>query len=206
MNELADGKTTENEVLFNVMEIIDIRFKLFILTNFMINIDADQQAIYNRYLQITYCSNFDRTGTRTVAIPEELKFIADTNLANKLKKDYINEMLGLILEYGHNYYKSGIPKIPDLFLAGAKATKTNNDTFAQWFNDNCVVEIGSKIARDKLVEESEFSLKLIEAGMLRQGYKYNKDLSGLDKKLNGKYYKGGYEGCRLKTEEEKKEE
>ena len=36
--------------------------------------------------------------------------------------------------------------------------------------------------------------------MERLNYKYDKDLCKLGKKLNGKYYKGGYEGCKIKNQ------
>ena len=38
----------------------------------------------------------------------------------------------------------------------------------------------------------------LKEGMKRLGYKYNKELKGIGKDESGKYYKGGYEGVKLK--------
>ena len=46
-------------------------------------------------------------------------------------------------------------------------------------------------------------LTYIRQQMKKLGYTYNKELSGFGKNPEtGKYYKGGYEGCRFKTDDD----
>jgi hypothetical protein len=88
-------------------------FKLFILSNHPPTIDPKEEAVYNRYKQISYCSHFDRTGTRKEGNPEKLQFIADIGLKYKIMNEYISEVFGLIIEHAHKYFKDGIPAIPE---------------------------------------------------------------------------------------------
>jgi hypothetical protein len=68
MKELGDGMKTENEVMYGTSELLNILFKLFVLSNNK-SISAEV-AVYNRYKQISYGSHFDRTGERTEEDPK----------------------------------------------------------------------------------------------------------------------------------------
>jgi hypothetical protein len=69
MKELGDGMKTENEVMYGTSELLNILFKLFVLSNNKPSISAEEVAVYNRYKQISYGSHFDRTGERTEEDP-----------------------------------------------------------------------------------------------------------------------------------------
>jgi phage/plasmid-associated DNA primase len=197
MKEIADGKQLENEIMFGTSETLNIQFKIFILSNHVPNIDPNESAVYNRYKQVSFNSHFDRTGQRTEEDPKNLLFIADSSLGDKIKNEYYNEVFDLIIEYANNYYEKKIPKIPQQFIKDTNDTKTTNDTFAVWFNDNCIIDSTYKIALKQLISGSCMTEKLVKDGMSRLGFKYNKDLSGLEKDSFGKYYKGGFEGIKL---------
>jgi dephospho-CoA kinase len=210
LKELADGLTTENEIMFGTSEIINILFKLFILTNNLPNIDCKDTAVYNRYKQISYGSHFDRTGARTEDQVDKTKllFIADTSLSDTIKNEYYNEVFQLIIEYAHKYYEGNkLPPIPSEFTKDALETKYKNDEFAIWFDENCERVIGYNVSLEEIISKSGMNKKIIRLGMERQQFIYNKDLSkGLGKSpSSGKQYKGGYENVRfieIKTEEE----
>lgn len=201
MKELADGKTIENEVMFGTSDKINVQFKMFILSNFMIKIDPTQSAVYNRYKQASFCSNFDRTGKLKQSIPEQLKFIADPTLGDRIKNEYRNEVFGLIVEYAKKY--NGRIEIPEKFLGDAKQAQLKNDEFGLWFNDNCEHSEG-RIGIDKLEELTKFKRDFIIEGMSRLGFTFKKDLMGIGYKevfVNGKttkkYLKGGFLGCSI---------
>jgi len=195
MKELADGKTTENEVLFGTSEKIFILFKMFVLSNFMIKIDAEQTAVYNRYKQISFGSHFDRSGHLKESIPGQLKFIADPTLADKIKNEYYDEVFGLIIEYAQKY--NGNIQIPEKFIGDAKVAQEKNDEFGMWFAENCMKINNGKIALEQICEMSGFSKEVVKHGMNRLELHYNKDLKGIGKDKFGKYYKGGFTGCSL---------
>jgi hypothetical protein len=193
MKELADGKTIENEVMFGTSDKINVLFKMFILSNFMIKIDPTQSAVYNRYKQASFCSNFDRTGKLKQSIPEQLRFIADPTLGDRIKNEYRNEVFGLIVEYAKKY--NGKIDIPEKFLGDAKQAQLKNDEFGLWFNDNCELSDG-RISIDKLEELTKFKRDFIIEGMSRLGFKYDRLLKGFGKS-NGKVIRGGFVGCTI---------
>lgn len=201
MKIIGDGLRIENEIMFGTSEMINVMFKAWILTNHIPNIDAKEQAVYNRYNQISYGSHFDRTGKRTCENIERLEFIADTTLGDKIKTKYYNEVFELIIEYANKYYVSKLPPIPKQFLTDAEATKMKNDEFGCWFGDNCEINSDERVALKVLMNSSGMSDKAIKEGMLRLGFKYDKDLMKLGKDTNNKHYKGGFIGCKLKEEQ-----
>jgi phage/plasmid-associated DNA primase len=197
MKELADGKTIENEILFGTSDKINVLFKMFVLSNFMIKIDAMEEAVFNRYKQASFCSNFDRTGTLKKAKPELLKFIADVHLGDKIKTEYRNEVFGLIVEYAKKY--NGKIEIPPKFLGDAKEAKLKNDEFGLWFNDNLTYSDKERISMQKIIELSHFKNDFIKEGMSRLGFKYDRTLKSKEfgKDLNGNEIRGGFVGCSI---------
>ena len=159
----------------------------------MIKIDPTQSAVYNRYKQASFCSNFDRTGKLKQSIPEQLKFIADPTLGDRIKNEYRNEVFGLIVEYAKKY--NGKIEIPEKFLGDAKQAQLKNDEFGLWFNENCENSEG-RIGIEKLEELTKFKRDFIIEGMSRLGFKYDRLLRGFGK-LNGKDIRGGFVGCSI---------
>lgn len=198
---IGEGSQIENEIMFGTSEIIDIMFKAWILTNHIPAIDAKEQAVYNRFKQISYNSHFDRTGKRIKPNPEKLEFIADPSLGDKLKKEFFNDIFHIVIDYAHNYYKLKIPTIPIQFQNDAEATKMKNDVFGTWFMDHCEINETERVALKALTDISELPVKIIKEGMERLGFKYDKDLSKLGKDNFNKAYKGGFIGCKILPEE-----
>ncbi len=196
MKEIADGKTIENEIMFGTSESINILYKMFILSNHIPKVDSSEEAVYNRYKQISFGSHFDRTGTRMTEDPGKLLFIADCDLSDKLKNEYSNEIFNIVIEYAAKYFVNKLPRIPEKFQKDAQETKLKNDEFRMWFNDNCQLHDSGRVPLEILRERSGFDDKTIKEGMKRIGLKYDKDLFGMGKNVfTNKYYKGGFEGC-----------
>jgi phage/plasmid-associated DNA primase len=202
VKELANGLATENEVMFGTSEKINVQSKMYGLTNHTVKIGDNEDAVFNRYVQVSYGSHFDKTGALKEDIPEQLRFKADATLRDTLLRDYANEIFGLIIEYANKYYTSKLPKIPDQFATDAQETKMANDEFGSWIHENCIVDADARVALKVLVNESGIPEKKVKEGMKRLGYVYNKDLRKCGKDATGKYYKGGYEGIKLNEKEE----
>lgn len=202
MKEIGDGLKIENEVMFGTSEILDIMFKMWILTNNIPTIDAKDTAVFNRYKHLSYGSHFDRTGTRLTENAEKLEFIADTSLGDKIKADYKNEIFNFVIDYANKYYKSGIPPIPQQFKNDAKETQASNDEFGKWFSENCKLEPSARVAEKAIMSRCEMSSKLVREGMMRKGLVYNKDLSKMGIDQYNKAYKGGYVGVNMIALEE----
>ena len=167
----------------------------------MIKIDSSESAVYNRYKQASFCSNFDRTGSLKKPIPEQLKFIADTTLGDRIKTDYRNEVFGLIVEYAKKY--NGSIKIPEKFLGDAKQAQLKNDEFGLWFDDCCERSEKGRISIQAIEELSKFKRDFIIEGMSRLGFKYDRTMKskefGVD--FNNKEIRGGFLGCSFRENE-----
>jgi len=194
IKKIADGLGIENEIMYGTSEIMTILFKAWILTNHLPNIDPEETAVFNRAKQISYGSHFDRTGEREEEEPNKLLFIADTTLPTKIKTEYINEVIGLVIEYANKYYNSGIPPIPQQFKNDVKETQAANDLFGEWFNDNIKEKEFSELPLDLIIKQTGMKKEMVKDSMKRKGFIYKKDLTGMGKDNYNKYYKGGYEG------------
>jgi phage/plasmid-associated DNA primase len=198
---IGDGNSIENEVMYGTSETINILFKMFVLTNHIPNIPNSETAVYNRYKQISFNSHFDRTGERKEENFEKLQFIADTSLGDTIKTEYYSEVFHLVIQYAVNYLKNGLPKIPLQFQSDTNETKSTNDKFKIWFEDNCEVGEDHKVALKKIVQESGCKEDVVKQSLIKMGYKYNKDLSKLGKDSKNKPYKGGYFGFKIIEED-----
>jgi phage/plasmid-associated DNA primase len=199
IKELADGTFYENEIMFGTTETIKITSKFFALSNHIPKIDPDEQAVYNRYKQVSFNSHFDRTGTRKVEEPEKLLFIADKDLTQKIVDTKRDEVVSIIIEYANKFYSSKLPKIPDQFKADTEETKNTNDEFGIWSKKFLKFSTTGKISKVDMMEKSSLSLKECTTGMKRLGIKYNKDLKNNWKTDNGMPLKGGWVGMKFKT-------
>jgi len=199
---IGDGNNIENEVMFGTSENINILFKMFILTNHTPNIPNSETAVYNRYKQISFNSHFDRSGEREEENAEKLQFIADTTLGDTIKTTYYNEVFHLVIDYAIQYLeKKGLPKIPLQFQNDTNETKTTNDKFKLWFQENCEFDENYKVALKQIVTESGCKEDIVKQSLAKMGYKYNKDLSKLGKDNKNKPYKGGYVGFKIIEED-----
>lgn len=200
MKQIAEGKPIENEIMFGTSESIKVFYKTFILSNHIPNIDPEEEAVYNRYKQITFSSHFDRTGLRKEPNYDKLQFIADTNLGDKIKTEYYNEVFELIIDYAKKYIANGMCPIPEKFRNDAEYTKQENDSFGKWFSEHCEIDDEGRIPKEWIVKESKMIDKEVISSMNRLGFKYNKELKGMGTKpFSKEQYRGGFIGCKIKT-------
>ena len=202
MKKIGDGKDINTTVMYGNAKDFKVTYKMFVCSNHLPKIDKNEEAVYNRYKQIQFCSHFDRTGIIEQDDYEALEFIADPTLSDKLKKEYVNEIIGIVLEYAVKYYKNGIPKIPQHFIEAVNKTKNENNEFAKWFHSRFVSMVGKNISLDYIVEvygvnDDKEGRKMVLEEMKGLHIKYNKDLVGFGtKEVEGKTVKikGGFEG------------
>jgi hypothetical protein len=202
VKQVSNGKKIENEIMFGTSENINILFKLFIISNHVPNIDPSEDAVYNRYKQISFSSHFDRTGERKVENAENLEFIADISLADKILNKYYNEIFQIVIDFGHQFYISGLVEEPLEFKEDKQETKEHNNPFIEWFKDNIIKDESEKLYIDDIVEKYNKPRDIVRTSMERLGLKYDKDLSfGIDK-ISKKKKRGGFKGVRFLNENE----
>lgn len=212
VKKIGDGIQIEVEIMFGTTENVDVNYKLFVCSNHIPKIGTNEEAVFNRYIQIQCNSHFDRTGDRRVENPERLEFIADKHLPTKLLTEYRDELIILFLDYACKFYERGLPELPTQFTEAINKTKIQNNEFAMWFFNNYEAgELTDKISLYEITNNCSLSISEdeIKKELKKLKMTYNKDLKGLGTKAgeNGKkvYIKGGFTGWR-KKEKEKDEE
>ena len=201
---IADGNTEEYDVLFSSCGQLDILFKMFVLTNHTPNMSADEEAIYNRFRQITYGSHFDTQGLRTEPNIKELEFIADPTLPETIKNEYKNEMVAIILHFAKQFItnKYKLPEIPEKFLKDTAETKKTNDNLLTIINEEFVKNKDGKVSIHTL---SSMCGKMDNKKMIKKmkdlGYEYKKD-----GRMRGETKRGIFIGLELKEEFEEEED
>lgn len=211
LKKIGDGLFVDSPVMYGNTALFRVAYKLGVCSNHEIKLDSNEEnAVYNRYKQLQFCSHFDRSGERTVEVPEKLEFIADVTLRDTIKNDYEKEVIALMLEYSHKYYKNkGLPPIPAQFIDATNKTKLANNEFAKWFYDNYEA-INVETAKVSIMElennapDNFRNRKEIIKQLVNMKIKWDKDLKGLgkykDREGIEKEIRGGIQGYRLKTE------
>ena len=105
----------------------------------------------------------------------------------------------MIVDYAKKYIVSGIGSIPDKFKNDASKTKIENDVFIMWFDEHCEIDDDGRMPKEWIIKESKMTDKEVIAGMLRMGFKYNRELKGMGfKPFSKENYRGGFIGCKIK--------
>ena len=176
MKKIGDGMSIDTDIMYGNTVSLKVSYKMFVCSNHIPKIDKDEEAVYNRYKQIQFCSHFDRTGCIEEENYETLDFIADTKLGDNFKQNYSDEIVSLILEYGMKYYDDGLPPIPQQFKDAVNKTKTENNEFAKWFYDNFEPKVGHNVSIYEMEDISSYKRQEIIKELSRIGIKWNKDL------------------------------
>lgn len=178
IKKIGDATPIEVEVMYGTIVMMVIMFKLFTCSNHLPRFGEEANAVYNRYLPMLLCSHFDRKGERLVENLDSLEFIADTTLPETLKKDYVNEIIALVLHYSRKFYTSGIPPLPELFKGVVEKTKAVNNDFACLLYEHFEFGCG-KVSLRELSLVLHLQEDVIKKEMKKMNHKYDKDLSGL---------------------------
>ena len=194
MKQVADGKQLNNEKLYGTTETIDVTAKVFTLSNHTPKFDNDA-GTENRFRQIQLNSEFNTSFQQDDF--ENLKFVADKNLANTLKTRLANALLDVLFQYAHSYYKNqyNLKTMPALWLEKTKETIHENSAFKTFFED--FMDTGEDYRLDKsdieyIAKELKSTTTSIKDDINKLNFKYDKAKRG----RNG--IRGVYIGIRLK--------
>ena len=191
LKEIADGKNIKNEIMFGTDELINIMFKLILLSNCQANLKVDG-GIGNRYRQLCHNSKFNKETKEDNY--KTLDFVQDRTLAGLLKGDYKHALIQLLLDAGHTYTKTNKLIIPEEFEEAIANTLETNDEVKMWFNEHCEYGEDFKCSKKEIEEHIQKPFREIQNEIQRiTNLKYDK---------NGKYNtsRGGWKGFKIKTE------
>ncbi len=133
--ELADGLSLDNEVLFGTTVCKKMTGKPFIISNYTLKFDKEDEGMARRYKHMSFNTRFNESYEIDKEDPENLQFYKDKNFLNKLvDKKY--ELIDIIIEYAYNYIQiEALPPIPKEFETDQNDVLGANNEFKTWFND-----------------------------------------------------------------------
>ena len=174
IKDIADGKTITNEVMFGTEENIPVYFKQFILGNVNPNMEADG-GVANRFRQLSFNSNFGKKNT--VDEYENLSFVQDKFLSDKLVGQYKHALIYLLFQYSTKYYSLDRIEMPEEFKEATEETLNDCDAFQSFFNDNFIIDPDGKCGKKEMISLTKKPMREVNAELMRIGkYKYQKDV------------------------------
>ena len=195
LKETADGRSMQYKVMYGETATLQVRFKLFMITNHTPKYDNDG-GMEKRIKLLKFNSEFSEDTENDDYI--NLRFKGDTELSKKIIKDYKYALIDLLFEYANLYYTEGIKPYPQDFQDEKNLLTEDNDKFSSWFNEYFEINEDYKYSK-KEMENCLFDFKHknlnfsdVKDGLSRLGFKYDRCL-GFGR-VNGKQTRGGWTG------------
>ena len=141
VKRFRDGTPMENEVMFGTLNEIDLQCKLLFTSNATLRFEADG-GMSRGYREVKFTSRFVEDYANSEFKHEVNCFQADKTFQSEkfVLPAYRDELLHILLEYSHNYYKDGL-KTPDFITEDSKQTcEMQGDQFKTFFDDNFVID------------------------------------------------------------------
>ena len=213
IKDVVDGNQINNEVLFPTTEKIDINFKLILLSNNLMNFDADSR-IKRRLIHFEFRNKFvaqqdlekERANHKIGKV-----YALDNSLVNKfhVNDDYKNALVHILIKKAKQYFENGLV-IPEKYVEIAKAVCEKNDKFKNFFDNHFDItnNDSDRISKDELRDlynsytKCNFSASSIMTDIQRLQLKYERGLRCI---YNGVSLRGVIIGIKKKSGNQEKE-
>ena len=203
---IAEGTPQEYKVMFGTMAKMPIGFKVCVVGNVAMKIDADK-GIRRRYRQFEMKSSFKEEYLEDDE--KTLQFKLDNKFGTTLKTTLKMALLEVIFEYSKHYWnEKKLRPYPDDWKAEGDKTMDANDAFMVWFNSH--FELGGKIENfdfESLMTDIQKKEFKTDIDTLKTKFAYDRTKSGIHRKMwidgteKTVQKKGLWTGFQLKVEE-----
>ena len=198
LKEYADGRSVQYKVMYGETATLQVRSKLFMITNHTPKYDNDG-GMEKRIKLLKFNSEFSEDTEEDDY--DNLRFKGDTELSKKIIKDYKYALIELLFEFANLYYTEGIKPYPQDFQDEKNILTEDNDKFNSWFDENFEKDGCYKFSKKEMdncllyFKRQNMSFSEVKDGLTRLGYKYDRELNfGY---VQGKQSRGGWKGFRL---------
>ena len=115
-------------------EILDVMFKLITVSNYSLNIKADN-GVMRRFKLCQFNSKFDENYIEDNY--EKLEFKKDKNFGTRLRSELKLALIELLAQYANHYWnEKKLKEYPIEWKEEASENMTDNNKFDGWFNEN----------------------------------------------------------------------
>lgn len=156
--EVADGISISFKALYKNSEIMNILFKLFVVSNHTLSFDMDE-GLKRRLRGAQFDSEF--VSGLLENDYENCRFIRDDSFGTKLRNEYKYALLDLIFEYSKKFVDNNykLEQYPTEWLKETNDICESENHFKEWFENT--FELGnyeiSKFKFTKIIKNSGFS-------------------------------------------------
>lgn len=209
LKALSDGTTYSFGRNYAVeSEILNVLFKIIIVSNYSLNIKADN-GVVRRFKLCQFNSKFDEKYTQDNY--ERLEFKKDKNFATKLRTDLKMALIELLAQYGNYYWnEKNLKSYPDEWNEEAMENMNDNNKFDTWFNENFTTDLLEiKEGEKGLFVGKQFMTEMLPSNL--QNVKINDELKRMrinftyEKTRRYRTNKGVYVGFGLKKQDQENE-
>ena len=204
IKQIADGTSIKYKIMYGGSGIMNITFKMFIISNHSIDVDADNGVA--RRLRILELDSEFVDGLEKDD-PANCRFKKDTNFGVDLRDKHKYALMDLIYEYSNKFITNKkLTEYPTEWNKEALLIIEDNNKFKEFFNKWFIVDkdavVGKKEVDDIIKLYPNKSIKIREE-LKRSGIWFEYDSKG---KAPKKRESGKYTGFRAKDENELKDE
>jgi len=209
LKALSDGTTYSFGRNYAVeSEILNVLFKIIIVSNYSLNIKADN-GVVRRFKLCQFNSKFDEKYAQDNY--ERLEFKKDKNFATKLRTDLKMALIELLAQYGNHYWnEKNLKSYPNEWNEEAQENMNDNNKFDSWFNENFTTDENELLEGEKgLFVGKQFMTEMLPSNL--QNVKINDELKRMrinftyDKAKRYKTQRGIYVGFGLKKQYQENE-
>jgi phage/plasmid-associated DNA primase len=195
LKKVADGTSIPYKVMYGTMDTMPITFKLFIVGNHTMKVDADG-GIGRRLRMMQFDSDF--VTDLAADDPENCRFVKDINFGNLLQTTYKHALLAVIFEYSTMYATEGrLRPYPKAWADESADVVRDNNQFEDYFNDQFVVDPAGVVCKRVMTETLagyKGGVVNIKDELKKMRITYTYDYKG---RVKGETVKGVYVGFKL---------
>jgi len=203
VKRFRDGTPMENEVMFGTLNEIDLQCKLLFTSNATLRFEADG-GMSRGYREVKFTSRFVEDYATSEFKHEVNCFQADKTFQSEkfVLPEYRDELLHILLEYSHKYYKDGL-KTPDFITQDSKQTcEMQGEQFKTFFDDNFIINPEGFVLKDDFntifFQHYKKAAVLLDVKDQFQKISYTITYDKNKKGSEGK--RGGFHGINVKSE------
>lgn len=209
LKALSDGTTYSfGRNYATESEILNVLFKIIIVSNYSLNIKADN-GVSRRFKLCQFNSKFDEKYVEDDY--EKLEFKKDKNFGTKLRTDLKMALIELLAQYANYYWiEKKLKSYPDEWDEEKQENMNDNNKFDSWFNENFTTDLFEiKEGEKGLFIGKQFMTDMLPNNL--QNVKINDELKRMrinftyDKAKRYKTQRGVYVGFGLKKIEKEDE-
>ena len=195
LKKVADGTSIPYKVMYGTTATMPICFKLFIVGNHTMKVDADC-GIQRRLRMMQLDSDF--IDDLVEDDPANCRFKKDTNFGKLLQTKYKHALLALIFQYSKQYVADGnkLKPYPGEWVEACDETISTNNKFEEYFYNYFEVDADGTVSKrvmDEIIENFKKEQINIRDKLKSMKIPFTYDSR---KKLSGETTKGCYYGIK----------